>query len=102
MTIKHTPGPWKARDYKNVGGDIWIDCKAYKGETPLGGTLAIALHNGCGKGEMEANARLIAAAPELLACLRAVDAHWQTPIVPQWVADIRALLARLDAATPAE
>lgn len=34
--------------------------------------------------------------------LRAVDAHWQTSIVPPWVAEIRALLARLDTATPAE
>jgi len=69
--MKHTPGPWKARDYKNSDGDIWIDCAAYKGETPLGGTLAIALHTGRGKGEMNDNARLIAAAPELLAKARA-------------------------------
>lgn len=71
--MKHTPGPWKARDYKNSDGDIWIDCAAYKGETPLGGTLAIALHTGRGKGEMNDNARLIAAAPELLAACEAAE-----------------------------
>jgi len=45
---------------------------------------------------------LIDAAPEMLACLRAADAAWQMSFVPPWVAEIRALLARLDAATPAE
>lgn len=70
----HTPGPWRPRDYLNNDGDIWIDCFApdRRGKSQ-GGTLAIALHTGCGKGDMHANARLIAAAPDLLAACRAAE-----------------------------
>lgn len=71
--MSHTPGPWKARDYPNKNGDIWIDCDAYansvKGKC-LGGTLATAHATGTGKGNIKENAYLIAAAPELLEALK--------------------------------
>lgn len=71
--VEHTPGPWKARDYVNHEGNTWIDCYAFanngKGKC-LGGTLATVHKNGVGKGSMEANALLIAAAPELLDALK--------------------------------
>jgi hypothetical protein len=73
MNTQHTPGPWKPRSYPNAQGDIWIDCEAYSNEKlgtgPLGGTLATAHRNGTGNGSADANARLIAAAPDLLEAL---------------------------------
>lgn len=67
---RHTPGPWRHREYRNKNGGIWIDCYAVKRGKLLGGTLAEAYADGCGDGDQEANARLIAAAPEMLAQLR--------------------------------
>lgn len=81
---KHTPGPWKARSYRSNEGSIWIDCDAYSksGKTSLGGTLATAHATGTGSDDpavQEANARLIAAAPDLLAALKdQLDGHWAT------------------------
>lgn len=77
---KHTPGPWKARDYRSDGkagnaqdGSIWIDCVAYtKSGRAIGGTVAEVYARGTGTDDPSvqgANARLIAAAPELLAAL---------------------------------
>ena len=57
MTTKHTPGPWKhdaPRDYI-LAVDGSLICKIATGENPA---------------EEDANARLIAAAPNLLAELR--------------------------------
>lgn len=69
-----TPGPWRPRDYPNNDGDIWIDCWASgpRGKSQ-GGTLAVALHTGCGQGDMHANARLLAASPDLLAACQAAE-----------------------------
>lgn len=72
--VTHTPGPWRPRDYLNNDGDIWIDCWASgKRDKSLGGTLAVALHTGCGAGDMHANARLIAASPDLLTACQAAE-----------------------------
>lgn len=67
----HTPGPWKSRNYKTNEGGVWIDCDSWRNRKTAscrGGTLALALPGGVGKeGDIWANARLIAAAPDLLA-----------------------------------
>ena len=60
MTIKHTPGPWQINNF-----DPFQVCDA-DGEAR--GCAAIAVMHGTAK-EKRANARLIAAAPELLAAL---------------------------------
>lgn len=78
----HTPGPWKARDYRTNGngnsqsGSIWIDCDAWTSKKPtarlLGGTIAEVYARGTGSDDpavQEANAKLIAAAPEMLQML---------------------------------
>ena len=56
MTTKHTPGPWIKAKYKvrTAGGDL----------------IAHTRPTGEGSSDDEANARLIAAAPEMLAALR--------------------------------
>jgi len=59
---KHTPGPWKANLY--LGGAYAIDRIA-----PNGDRLA-TVATVCGALETKANARLIAAAPDLLEACR--------------------------------
>ena len=65
MAGQHTPGPWDV-----YGGEI--------GTAP-DATLAVvcALSGNDGDNEEDANARLIAAAPDLLAALEAL-ARWET------------------------
>ena len=61
---EHTPGPWKTRtDYSNSKGnaDVWTD--------ESHGSVMIAECRGINK---DADARLIAAAPDLLVALEAV------------------------------
>ena len=68
---QHTPGPWKAETFVVMGAED----HPKSGYTIKAGDDAIAdLYHGCGwtKAEVKANARLIAAAPELLAALEAV------------------------------
>jgi hypothetical protein len=66
MTLEHTPGPWKLRLGTGVQYDYLIEVK--------GGALIAAYphYSGATKKVTKANARLIAAAPELLAALNAL------------------------------
>ena len=62
-TNKHTPGPWKAEGWEN----LVVNCAE-------GYTLTLAAgRKGAGLEELQANARLIASAPELLAALYASE-----------------------------
>ena len=80
--MKHTPGPWRM----NTRGDLPI----YAGDAPNHELVAVAL-----KGEsQEANARLIAAAPELFACLK--DALERGDIASFAVPDARAAIAKVE------
>lgn len=63
---KHTPGPWKVDD-KTVGRYAGVNI-----ETCLLDRVASAGHSPFELAEKQANARLIAAAPELLGWLKAV------------------------------
>lgn len=66
-TAKHTPGPWKAERLEgdhDLTGDNW----AVTGP----GNCFIADVNDADDGDNEANARLISAAPDLLAVANAV------------------------------
>ena len=68
-STKHTPGPWRISEYDNgylIG--------AYDGSIALTTGRAITIKKY--KNEREANARLIAAAPELLEALSAVTNNY--------------------------
>lgn len=83
---QHTPGPWRAE---------WVP----KGQRPWVGRIAegrwAALACGKTDEEAEANARLIAAAPELLAALQAVADYWAGGDVPADIdAAMRAAIAK--------
>lgn len=65
MSAKHTPGPWR---YVRGNGSPTTGQHMIAGAKP--GYLAEV--RDCGSGNVEANARLIAAAPELLEALQLV------------------------------
>ena len=65
MDAKHTPGPWR---YQRENGSPTTGQHMIAGANP--GYLAEV--RDCGSGDVCANARLIAAAPELLDALQAV------------------------------
>ena len=62
MEPQHTPGPWR---YCKTNGSPTHGCHMIAGATP--GYLAEV--RDCGSGDVEANASLIAAAPDLLGAL---------------------------------
>jgi hypothetical protein len=113
---KHTPGPWVWTDgYKLVDISTYESPGYYNNPELRGpnGTLIV----GCDEywiigpieqnDEMVANARLIAAAPDLLEALKAIHAMWEnafpldfqkdttTGIGPVW-AQVRAALAKVE------
>ncbi|WP_127812463.1 hypothetical protein [Bordetella avium] len=68
MTTKHTPGPWKCQLAKSGSGRLQVS-------GPRGEQIAILWRSS--KETTEANARLIAAAPDLLEALEeAIDLAW--------------------------
>ena len=71
MEAKHTPGPWRVQGTRIeygpfVAGDGFVVAKVFRDPSETGTP-----------NEWEANARLIAAAPDLLAaCREAIDFIW--------------------------
>lgn len=65
METKHTPGPWGVA-YTDSNGQLVVKNKHIE--------IATCWHHSVAsiEAEMQANARLIAAAPDLLACLIAI------------------------------
>lgn len=76
MKTKHTPGPWRIEDKRSRGrtlisGDGWMRlCDVY--------TVMEGCREPCPEGV--ANARLIAAAPDLLAALQKYVEHFGDPL----------------------
>ena len=68
--MKHTPGPWYLNLPSNQMGDYLINDIDRS-------SVAQIYRNGLNDGSDEANARLIAAAPELLAACQAFVEAWQ-------------------------
>lgn len=72
-TVKHTPGPWHV-DPKAPEESFFEDVSILRHD---GLAVAVAVHNGdVLPPEPEANARLIAAAPDLLAVAQKVVNNW--------------------------
>jgi hypothetical protein len=102
MTCKHSPGPWKLDGGEGQRGElyVWTD-RRY----PRGICVAVVQPNARCEGdadfaeeEIEANARLIAAAPDFLAAAEAIleYADGGSPVHPgaDVVADLRAAVRR--------
>ena len=84
--MKHTPGPWTVNGRSIDSIDRRI----------VATTEGIYRRERARPAEQEANARLIAAAPELLTFVRTVlDHHDEDPII-DLKSDARALLARIE------
>jgi hypothetical protein len=64
--MTHTPGPWTASEPSELDGK----CSVY-----ANGPIAYLGDNGAGIENVQANANLMAAAPELLAALEALLEH---------------------------
>lgn len=84
MDAQHTPGPWEAAvEIFDNEGYPETAIQALNGSA----TVAVALEFGQNNPHMrEANARLIAAAPELLAA-QTMGASANTPDFLEWIAD---------------
>lgn len=78
MTNKHTPGPWLFRTAPTSAGLCHIVSAAdWRGAFIYGDRLRKGVDDALPKAqELAANARLIAAAPDLLEALQDVDALW--------------------------
>lgn len=100
MKSNHTPGPWGIRSLQSEGHDIGYTDDLQIATAPdsdgFGVPVAMVCYNG--KDQREANARLIAAAPDLLAVaieLEESAAYWSEYDVPIGIVDrIRAAIAK--------
>jgi hypothetical protein len=91
--IKHTPGPWRVGGHpRDNSGTAWHEILTDADE--FGPSYVCQA--------MEQDARLIAAAPDLLAALRMAVARIEVanaegnPILSAWLADARAAIARAE------
>lgn len=97
METKHTPGPWKAGTTAHSGATLITQISA---GTSTAGEFCSVLPNDCGPKDAAherrhvANARLIAAAPEMADLLQRVAGLFRDTDAPLGV-DARALLARI-------
>ena len=114
MSAKWTPGPWRGESYVfpgpdnspgDAGFDIVADRPGYSAPRNIAGTIMQNADDDTGYlAEDEANAHLIAAAPELFEALRAAEGLWgslSTDATQQaWLAMTRAALAKALGDTP--
>lgn len=90
MTAKHTPGPWRV---STDNGDFTTQTDDGKGLTLTHLSGKVYLHERNGR----ANARLIAAAPEMYQLLKWwVFIFQKDALAFQMIPDTQALLARID------
>ena len=89
--MNHTPGPWHW-DSDAIKGDP-LDRRRYR-VTALGRTITQIYYTSEWSGQAEADAKLIACAPDMLDVLRAVAAHFEDTDAPLGSA-ARALIQRV-------
>ena len=70
MAAKHTPGPWSIYDRREVCDEIWIGVVNPDGFEVTHAAVRYGCEEAEELGDIEANARLIASAPDLLAALK--------------------------------
>ena len=94
MSAKHTPGPWTAQ---NDGRDIISIQHSNNDPGAISMTLAKVTARMTWRSQAEANARLIAAAPDLLDALRNISELYDSDegcrSLPEYIA-ARAAIAR--------
>ena len=88
--MKHSPGPW------SIGPEIQNG--RFAGVTIKASATVAVVTSGCGS--QEANARLIAAAPELLEALKSVCRDWEkiADKTPCWMPSISQARAAIEKA----
>lgn len=96
--IKHTPGPWTSEDI-SFKHDAFYGIPIIEAATGYGMATAWQVDNVKASDTQRANARLIAAAPDLLAALVAAYAeidglHWTNDRVEGVLAAARAAIAK--------
>lgn len=73
---KHTPGPWKAGDYQEESNGLLRDAGFFIAPEKRGYDIAdVPYMASRSRDEVAANARLIAAAPELLDALKMAEVY---------------------------
>ena len=89
--MMHTPGPWTVRhDFRSGNGELCVGVSAARIGPKSG---AVAWPSGVDDAQELANARLIAAAPDLLAALQLI--HANAGESPEWIRSrIDAVIAR--------
>ena len=106
--MSHTPGPWKATNFGKHGATAWV-CGDMKHAKLIGNHDPKRLDICCvdsaaiSISENEANAQLIAAAPEMLTALKAMVANYKPALKDLGiVSDPRAVQLALKAIAMAE
>lgn len=90
----HTPGPWHLTDHISPHISIYAGGETVDGIEKPTKTIVGPIYKASGK-EFAANARLIAAAPEMLALLK----NEVSTADSQWDCEVRALIARVEGAS---
>lgn len=103
----HTPGPWVARNWScHAPTTVMCEVEGKRGGAPWPDVIAECSGNGerFEDGVVEANARLIAAAPDLLEAMIASLREWEfkretegnrnKDVTPDWVYAARASIAK--------
>lgn len=79
--VKHTPGPWRYENKIDKRADGYVRCE----QTLPGAEFGVAVARVTGEGpEARANARLIAAAPEMLEALNLLVGELETSRPNEW------------------
>jgi hypothetical protein len=106
MRTKHTPGPWSVGTPRKMGserhGYVWWEVPVQVGEGNPGNVLALVSLGGSGAIsrsilDVQANARLIAAAPELLKALKSAKEFIENLQLPheEWSITLDSLVAAI-------